>query len=247
MKRAALRTVQGVVVATGAPLGWLLIQRFRGIPVPADIAAHPGLYAYMLAGTMVVFGLFGLLLGRREDRLLETNRELEHLAITDPLTGLHNPRYFYARLDEEQSERARTGQPLSLIILDLDHFKRVNDEYGHLVGDDVLANAAHAIASVARRGETSARVGGEEFAILLPASTAEAAHEVAERARQAIAATVTRIADGTEVRVVASAGVASTADLPDATAHELYRAADEALYRAKAEGRDRTVIADRTG
>ena len=196
---------------------------------------------------MIVFGVFGLMLGRREDRLLETNRELEHLAITDPLTGLHNPRYFHARMDEEQAERARTGQPLSVVIIDLDHFKRVNDEYGHLVGDDVLANAARAIASVARRGETAARVGGEEFAVLLPASTAEAAYEVAERTREAIAATMTPVTDGTSVHVVASAGVASTADLPDATANELYRAADEALYRAKAEGRNRTVIADRTG
>lgn len=240
-----LRTVQGVVVATGAPLGWILIQRLRGIPIAADIVAHPALYAYMLAGTMIVFGLFGLMLGQREDRLLETNRELERLAITDPLTGLHNPRYFYARLDEEQSERTRTGQPLSLIILDLDHFKRVNDQYGHLVGDDVLANAARAIASVTRRGETAARVGGEEFAILLPASTADAAREIAERARQSIAATGTPLpgGGGKAIHVLASAGVASTADLPDATARELYRAADEALYRAKAEGRDRTVVA----
>ncbi len=234
-----------MVVATGAPLGWLLAQRLQGERVAAELAAHSGLYVYMFLGTVLVFALFGFLLGEREDRLLATNRELERLSITDPLTGLHNARYFHARLDAEQAERTRTGQPLSLVIVDLDRFKHVNDEYGHLVGDDVLANAAHAIASVTRRGETAARVGGEEFAILLPASTAAEAHDVAERARDSIAATATRVpgSGGTVIHIVASAGVASTADLPDANGHELYRAADEALYAAKAQGRNRTVIA----
>jgi diguanylate cyclase (GGDEF)-like protein len=198
----------------------------------------------MFAGTMLSFSVFGLLLGRQEDRLLSSNRELEHLAITDPLTGLHNPRYFHARLDEELSEHARTGLPLSLVILDLDHFKRVNDQHGHLVGDDVLAHSARAIASVTRAGETAARVGGEEFAILLPDTAAEAALEAAERARHAIAATGTplRSRPGEVIRVAASAGVACTDDIADVNSPELYRAADEALYRAKAEGRNRTVV-----
>jgi diguanylate cyclase (GGDEF)-like protein len=244
MNRSVVRTVQGVLVAAGAPLGWLLILQMQGIPIGAELATHTGLYVYMFSGTMLAFGVFGLLLGRQEDRLLASNRELEHLSITDPLTGLHNPRYFHARLDEELSEHARTGLPLSLVILDLDHFKRINDRYGHLVGDDVLAHSARAIASVTRAGETAARVGGEEFAILLPGSTAGLAVEAAERARRAIAeaATPLRGAAGGVIRVAASAGVACTDDIREVNSHELYRAADEALYRAKAEGRNRTVV-----
>lgn len=243
MRRAAARAVQGMVMAVGAPLGWLLIQQLRGVPATADLAAQPVLYIYMLAGTMMVFGLFGFVLGIHEDRLETINRELADLAITDGLTGLHNARYFHARLEEEQAERLRTGAALGLAIIDLDFFKHVNDEHGHLVGDDVLVSAARAIESVTRGGETSARVGGEEFALLLPGSDAHAGREAAERVRQAIAAAATPLPQGGTVRVSASAGVASTAVLPDATSRQLYRAADEALYAAKEAGRNRTVVA----
>ena len=130
------------------------------------------------------------------------------------------------------------------MIIDIDFFKRVNDdEHGHQIGDDVLASSARAIKSVTRKGETEARVGGEEFVLLLPGSDGERAREAAERARGAIAAASTRLPDGRVVRVTASAGAASTAELSAASARELYRAADEALYTAKAEGRDRTVVA----
>jgi diguanylate cyclase (GGDEF)-like protein len=244
MRRAKARALQGMAMAAGAPLGWLLIERIRGAAPAANVAAQPGLYVYMLVGTMVVFGVFGFLLGEHEDRLQRINRELEHLSVTDAITGLRNARYFHARLHEEHAEQARSGEPLALVIVDLDHFKRVNDEYGHPVGDDVLANAASAIAAVTRQGETAARVGGEEFGLLLPGSDAAAARDAAERVRAAIAAVDTRLPDGSAVRVTASAGVASTAILPDATQRQLYRAADEALYAAKAAGRNRTVVAD---
>lgn len=245
MKRATSRMLQGIVMASGAPLGWLLIQSIRGMPPAAELTRQPGLYVYMLGATVVVFALFGRALGEREARLVATNRELEELAVTDPLTGMRNARYFHARLAEEQAERERTGRPLALAIIDLDHFKRVNDTYGHPVGDDVLANVARAIASVTRHGETAARIGGEEFALLLPGSTGAAAREAADRVRNAIGAMSTPVPDqvGVTIRVTASAGVASTADLPDADIHALYTAADDALYRAKAEGRNRTVVA----
>jgi diguanylate cyclase (GGDEF)-like protein len=232
-----------MVVAIGAPLGWLLIQFMRGVSPVSDIAAQPELYGYMLAGTAISFGFFGYLLGEREDRLERSNLDLEHLSVTDGLTGLRNARYFHARLDEENAERHRTGAPLSIVIIDLDHFKRINDVHGHLVGDDVLATAARAIASVTRQGETEARVGGEEFGLLLPGSDSDAAYDAAERVRRAIAAAVTPLPEGGTVRVTASAGVATTSLLPDATPRELYRAADEALYAAKAAGRNRIVVA----
>lgn len=237
--------LQGLAVAGGAPLGWLLIQFIRGVPPAVELARNPALYSYMIIGTVLVFALFGRMLGEREDRLVKANRALEELAVTDPLTGMRNARYFRARLAEEQAERDRTGRPLALAIIDLDHFKRVNDTYGHPVGDEVLGNVAAAIASVTRHGETAARIGGEEFALLLPGSTGAAAREAADRVRSAIGAMHTRVShnDGGAIRITGSAGVASTSELPDADIHALYTAADDALYRAKAEGRNRTVVA----
>lgn len=245
MRRATSRALQGAALAVGAPLGWLLIQVLGGTTVRAALTSDGGLYLYMFVGTALMFGLFGRMLGDHEGRLLEANRRLEDLAVTDALTGLHNRRYFHARLAEELADAERTGRSLSLVILDLDHFKQVNDRHGHPVGDAVLVNTARAIASITRHGETEARVGGEEFAVLLPDSTAGSAREVAERIRRAIEAAGTPLPgpNGETIRVTASAGVASTADLPDAGARELLRAADDALYQAKREGRDRTVVA----
>lgn len=244
MRRSVVRAVQGMVMAFGAPLGWLLLQVVRGSEASAQLSAHTGLYVYMLVATFFVFGLFGTLLGTREDRLLRLNRDLAQVAITDSLTGLRNARYFHARFAEEHAEWVRTGRPLALVIMDIDHFKRVNDEYGHQVGDDVLETTAHAISAVTRQGETEARVGGEEFALLLPGSDGQRAREAAERARRAIADAATSLAGGGAIRVTASAGVASTAELPDAGVHALYQAADTALYAAKSGGRNRTVVAE---
>ncbi len=243
---AVKRAAQGMIMAAGAPAGWLMIQVARGAEPAVELSTNVGLYVYMLLATMVVFGLFGLALGTREATLLQLNETLEQSALTDSLTGLRNARYFHARLAEEHAERVRTGNPLALVIIDLDHFKRVNDEHGHQVGDEVLANTARAIASVTRHGETEARVGGEEFALLLPGSDGRRAREAAERARGAIAEAVTDLPGGRVIRVTASAGVASTAELGDVTAQALYRAADDALYAAKAGGRNRSEVAKAT-
>src|SRR5690606_31841915 len=150
-------------------------------------------------------------------------------------------RYFQIRLEEEGAAAEREGKPLAIAVFDLDRFKRINDRYGHPVGDRVLASAAAAIAASTREGGTEARVGGEEVAILLPDNTGQQAWSVAERVRRAIARCETP-ANGELLRVTTSAGVASNADLPGASPHDVYRAADEALYRAKAEGRNRTVV-----
>lgn len=238
MTRGISRALQGSALAVGAPLGWLGIQVVNGASIPAELAANQTLYLYMLLGSMGAFSLFGLLLGEREARL-------EDLAVTDSLTGLRNARYFHTRLAEEHAESERTGRPLAVVVLDLDHFKKVNDRYGHLVGNDVLIAAAQAIQANTRQGETSARVGGEEFALLLPNSTGAEGEEAAERVRSAIAEAETRVMgpDAGTIRITASAGVASNAELPAASERELYREADEALYRAKAAGRNRTITA----
>jgi diguanylate cyclase (GGDEF)-like protein len=245
MRRARSRCLQGMVLAVGAPSGWLLIRALAGGRPATELTQHPALYLYMLVSTILVFAFFGLLLGAREDRLLELNRRLDQLAVTDDLTGLRNARYFHARLEEAAAHSRRTGEPLALAIIDLDHFKKINDRFGHAAGDEVLVSAARAIASMTRHGETEARVGGEEFALLLPGSTGEEGKEVAERVRRAIKAARTSLpgVQPESVVVTASVGVASTAELPGADPRKLFQAADASLYRAKRGGRNRTAVA----
>ena len=182
--------------------------------------------------------------GERLDRVAETvqlaienaqaRRELAAQASSDPLTGLANHRVFHERLDDEVARAQRHGRPLALAVMDLDHFKRVNDSHGHQVGDRVLREVAGRLSTHVRSGDVLARVGGEEFAWLMPETDDIAAFGVAERARASVAA----LELGEVGRLTISAGVS---DLGAAgSAVELYRFADEALYLAKSHGRDVT-------
>ena len=154
------------------------------------------------------------------------------LATTDPLTSLSNRRSFRDRLEAECARSVRGGIPLGLALVNLDHFKRVNDTYGHQVGDAVLCETARRLRRCARREDVVARVGGEEFAWILPEAALDAALEAAERLRRRIAEAAFPVVG----RVTASIGVAVLgAGGPD----DLYRDADRALYRAKDAGRDR--------
>jgi diguanylate cyclase (GGDEF)-like protein/PAS domain S-box-containing protein len=159
--------------------------------------------------------------------------ELERLATHDPLTGLPNHRVFHERLREDVARAGRQGQPLSVAILDLDHFKSINDEQGHRVGDSVLRELGRRLGVVPREGELIARVGGEEFAWILNADGSEAL-KAAERARHAIVGTPFAQV-GT---VTVSIGVCELAAADGAEA--LYARADEALYLAKEQGRNQT-------
>ncbi len=160
---------------------------------------------------------------------------LEHQAAEDPLTGLANRRAFYEACAAESSRMQRDGGGLSIVVLDLDHFKEINDEHGHLFGDQVLVGVADAMRSSIRRHDTVARMGGEEFAILMPDADADAAYEMAERVRGAIARIP--IAHGD---LSCSAGVVSE-PVGEASPAELLDLADKALYEAKRAGRDRTA------
>jgi diguanylate cyclase (GGDEF)-like protein/PAS domain S-box-containing protein len=175
------------------------------------------------------------------DITLEVGREhhLEELAFGDPLTKLGNRRYFEQTLVREMSRARRGGQPLSLAILDIDHFKAVNDSWGHPVGDRVLVAVASAMLQAVRTYDHVARIGGEEFAVLLPGANSTDAHQVTER----ICASIrdARIAlDGRTISVTCSAGLASMvhpADKPEG----LTQRADRGLYMAKNAGRNRVV------
>ena len=238
------RAIQGALLALGAPVGWLTIQALAGSAPTEQISQHPGLYTYLLLATAVVLSAVGALVGRAEESLELANELLTELSYTDAGTGLKNRRYLEARLEEELAESERRGGPVALAILDLDAFKAVNDRFGHPTGDELLASVGGALMSVSRRGETVARLGGEEFAILLPGSTGPEAEAAAERARQAVEAT--RLPGSCEELVVTtSAGVASTAELGPLSPADLYDQADAALYNAKRRGGNCVLLAGR--
>ena len=168
------------------------------------------------------------------DGLGRSARVLAGLAATDPLTELPNHRAFQERLHEETARALRAGAPLSLVLLDLDRFKRINDAHGHPAGDTVVREVARRLPACAREGEMVARIGGEEFAWLLPGDEMDA-WEAAERARLAVEAAP--VAPG--IRLTISAGVCELGQA--GSPMELLRLADGALYWAKAHGRNRSV------
>jgi diguanylate cyclase (GGDEF)-like protein/PAS domain S-box-containing protein len=170
-------------------------------------------------------------------QLEAANRQLEFLAATDPLTGLPNRRAFYERLKHEHASACLDETPLSLIILDVDHFKSYNDQFGHPEGDDALREIARLIRESTPHDSLPGRIGGEEFAVLLPGADEDDALKVAEHLRRSIARYSWKLRP-----VTASLGV-STDSCGGASQEELIEAADQALYQAKRSGRNQTVRA----
>lgn len=166
------------------------------------------------------------------------NEELERLANTDSLTDLANRRHFMEVLNAEIERAERYERSLSLVLVDLDHFKKVNDSWGHLVGDEVLRSTARVLESVCRDVDLAGRIGGEELALILPETTREGASTVAERIRSRIENLRHEAPDGKTFRVTGSIGVAWM-DEDVRTREDLLRQADRALYRAKEDGRNR--------
>jgi diguanylate cyclase (GGDEF)-like protein len=185
-----------------------------------------------------------------QTELVERNRQLESmlhhvesLAITDPLTGIFNRRRFNDVLRREVAVTRRYKNPLSLLMLDLDHFKAINDRFGHDAGDDVLRGVANTLTSGLREVDLAARYGGEEFAVIMPQTTKPNGAIVAHRIAAQIAALELHF-QGEVVKLTCSIGVADTADLKSVEAENLVKAADIALYEAKRTGRNRTVLFD---
>jgi len=170
-------------------------------------------------------------------RNADLKAEIARLAASDPLTGLANRRALTTALTREVARSVRTKEPLSLAIMDIDFFKKINDTYGHVAGDDVLRAVADAMAATVRDVDVVARYGGEEFAIVLPNCPSEGAPIVVERVRAAVASL------DTVAKVTVSAGVATATGADGADAERLMADADEALYASKRAGRDRVTLA----
>jgi diguanylate cyclase (GGDEF)-like protein len=169
---------------------------------------------------------------------LEYQRRMHEAALYDPLTGVYNRRCLDERLRAESAAVQRHGGALSLLLLDIDHFKRVNDEHGHLAGDAVLKAIAGGLQAQLRREDLIARYGGEEFAVIARGTSLDGAELFAERLRQWVESAVC-LHDGAELRVTTSIGVAQSE--PGTTPQQLVEAADAGLYRAKHRGRNQVV------
>ena len=164
------------------------------------------------------------------------------LAVTDQLTGLHNRRYMTGQLDALVKRAALGGDPVSCLLIDIDHFKKINDGYGHDVGDEVLREFAVRLASNVRAIDLPCRYGGEEFVVVMPGTRLEDAERIAERIRLHVAGSPFRVMGGSELLTVTiSIGVAAT-NGPDEKPEALLKRADEGVYEAKACGRNRVII-----
>ncbi len=160
--------------------------------------------------------------------------ELEKTAITDPLTGIYNRRYFQKKLKEEISLAQRYSRPFSLILMDIDHFKKINDRYGHDVGDKVLVEFATAVKKQLRNFDVFCRIGGEEFAVILPETKLHDAVRVAKKINR-----IVRENPNTTIKVTVSMGVVEY--IKGESEADIYKRADNALYKAKTSGRDRVM------
>ena len=206
---------------------------------PAGFFARPDTFQsveLLLAFVVVLSGSLGFLLMHKERADLAAERR----ATLDPLTGAYNRHTFYETAERELSMARRSGQPLSIVMLDLDHFRLVNEKHGQLIGDEAVKALADVIRSQLRKEDMLVRFGGEEFCVMLPQSTGPGAVVVAGRIREAVALYPLKVA-GREIPVTVSVGVAARLDEGPESLDDLLDRADQALRLAKQRGRNRVV------
>jgi len=193
---------------------------------------YPGDHIQLGPNTLLRFAL-----ADEQDELLQ--RRLFESSVRDPLTGSYNRQHFAARLGSEMAHARRTGRDISVLMLDIDHFKRFNDNWGHLAGDRVLCSFHEQVTPLLRAEDVFARYGGDEFVVLARDAGLAQATELGERLRDALSASPIRI-EASTLRVTVSVGAASLSELgPHPAPPELIGRADERLYRAKLSGRNR--------
>jgi diguanylate cyclase (GGDEF)-like protein len=222
------RVLQAVAQLMVVALSYGVVLYFK------EAVVAPGTRWLITMATLAVAATLIALLRNRVDGLVA---RLTETARTDALTGLLNRRGFDESFDAELERARRSGQPLGVVLLDLDHFKGVNDSFGHDMGDDALERVGALVRGTKRRIDTAARFGGEEFALLLPYNDAEGSRVVSERIREQV-----HDAFAEDVyNLTVSLGIASF-PTDGSTCADLLRAADRALYVAKRSGRDRTIV-----
>ena len=175
-------------------------------------------------------------------QLADVNKKLKQQAITDALTGLYNRGYFDDAIRREWSRASRHNHYLSLVMFDIDHFKKVNDTYGHQAGDLVLSQVASIFKKKTRKSDIAARYGGEEFVVILPETGPKGAIVAAEKARLAVEEAILNITDKKSIRITVSCGVTSQEPKKGGSHEGLIEKADSALYKAKDGGRNRVVL-----
>ncbi len=221
----------GVLSSLGAPVGlWAFLHLF---PPRGEAALLDAVYLYTTCTTALVFGAFGVLAGRMMSRLRSASTH-------DPLTGLANRRLLMGQLPALLANAQRRGEPLCVLMLDLDHFKRVNDTYGHSIGDQTLVAVARTVEKDVRKGDILARYGGEEFVVICPSADEDAGVQIAERIRESVAS-LDAVHLGFDGVQTISIGLV-VADDAHRSPTELLARADEALYEAKSSGRDRVCV-----
>ena len=234
----------GKQVPTEHPLSQILAEYAGNSTHPGEVLfkVHDGERYYEMHVTMLldnrkaVYGRLVLLHDITDWKRAE--KKLEIMALTDPLTGIYNRRHFFELAENEFTRSIRTGAAMSLILMDIDHFKIVNDSLGHLAGDQVLQDLVARCQGILRQYDVIARYGGEEFIILLPETGREAAEQIGERLRERIAREPFLTDDGQAV-VTISLGISSHQSVGSESLNSLVNCADRALYQAKQKGRNR--------
>ena len=230
--------VEAVAVAFRPAAVALLPIQFRKIPLGVIVLAFS---APPSEDTMRLLDKFCLPAGVALNNSL-THERFQQLAAVDSLTGAYNRRFGLGRLDEEWARSIRSGTPLGVLTFDLDHFKTVNDTYGHLAGDRVLRDTTAAARLALREGDVLVRTGGEEFVVVLPGAGLEDVRAVGERIRNNVANLTIPVGQG-NVQITVSLGATTVADCAAVSAQELLAAVDEAMYTSKRQGRNRLTMA----
>ncbi len=238
---SALALVVGIGAAGGVAGGLVLtrsvLRSLRELEQGLEHVAHNDLSYRLAARRRDEFGRLAQEFNTAAEHLLAEHNRLEELSVRDGLTGLYNRREFDRRLHDEALRAQRYGRPYAVLMLDIDHFKLVNDHYGHTTGDEVLAAVADLLRLNVRPVDSVCRYGGEELAVILPETGEDGAAMVAERIRRTVAGAAIATPAGQTVRITVSIGVADSTQAGDST--DVVRVADMALYAAKREGRNR--------
>jgi diguanylate cyclase (GGDEF)-like protein len=230
----------GALLGAGAPAGALLLRILGGARVPDELRAHAFFYVYQLVGTCLVFALVGFLAGRRAGRLRSGRDQYRKLSERDSLTNLVNARTFRSHYERALAHAARFREPLSLLLIDVDQLKALNDHLGHSFGSATLLRVAKVLEDSKRVADVAARWGGDEFTLLMPGAGPQAALRQAETILDRLRGEPVRV-DGREQVISATIGVATSTG---GSGEDLFDAADRALYAGKRAGRGQVRSAE---